>query len=175
MNSATIATIFAAAGLLRAAAPPSPPTPTGPSTPIQGPAWVAMANRPKFPPFQTEASFCATNVGSAPVTVYMVAYNTANDPAVHGVAFGILGQSTQTLQPLQTTCATLPLDPPMVPNMWLFGATIAGQNNPATVLAELQSLVVSVQFVPLYAPFVEGTFVTPLLLGSVQLPGNTMR
>jgi hypothetical protein len=154
-----LCTLFAS-GLLRAAAPPIPPH-QGP--PIQGPAWVTILNRPSLS--QTLPWFCATNVGSAPVTVYMVLYNTV--AAVPSL--GIVANRTLTLPPLQTTCLDVP--PPIFLNMWLFGVTIAAQSNPAIAFNELQSVVVLAQLLP---PTVtsEGTFLTPVLLNSVALPGN---
>ena len=111
--------------------------------------------------------FCATNVGTAPLTVYMVLYDTA----VLDPSFGIEASQTVTIPPLQTAC----LDTLQVPlssiNMWVLGVTIAAESNPAIVFTELQSLLVLAQLLP--QPFTsEGTFLTPVLLNSVALPGN---
>lgn len=119
------------------------------------------------PNYPTTAMFCATNVGTAPVNVYMVIYDTVYAPGT-----GVLDHETQTVAPLETFCAGAPAVPPSIVNMWLFGVTVAGQANAATALAQLQSLVVTVQFHPMYTPRSEGTFLAPVLLGSVQLPGN---
>jgi hypothetical protein len=87
---------------------------------------------------------------------------------------GILTQGTYTIAPLQTFCSPAPPPGPII-NSWLFGVTIAGQSNVSTVMTELQSLLVTLQFQPEYPTRSEGVFATPMLLGSVQLPGNTVR
>jgi hypothetical protein len=150
-----------ASGVTRAAAPPPPHQ--GPQ--IQGPAWVAILNRP--PLSQTLPWFCATNVGSAPLTFYMVLYNTV--AAVPSL--GILENRTLTLTPLQTTCLNVPTMPPSIVDMWFFGVTIAGESNPAIAFTELQSVLVLAQIMP-HTADAEGTFLTPVLLNSVALPGN---
>lgn len=95
----------------------------------------------------------------------MVLYNTV--AAVPSL--GIVANRTLTLPPLQTTCLDVP--PPIFLNMWLFGVTIAAESNPAIAFTELQSVLVLAQMLP-HTATSEGTFLTPVLLNSVALPGN---
>jgi hypothetical protein len=97
----------------------------------------------------------------------MVLYDTA----VTVPSLGMVANETLTLQSLQTTCLNVPPLPPSLINIWLFGVTIAAATNPDTVFNELQSVLVLAQTVAPSAS-TEGTFLTPVLLNSVVLPGN---